>query len=334
MSARKESEFSRLRLNVSHWQETSTPWKLVITSRDDRGFRWELTDDDPLIPFDEPFWTPILHGYRMKLELQCSENSLLDIIVDGVWIDGEDSSNAESFFGDDDMEDIENTSSKYQKLARSVGLVSFQQRWKSSFCTGFLLSPDLFITNHHCMASLMQILSADIYFSPKGINKEEKPAKIQSCLVAHELLDFALYRLKKPHTNPFLKPASPTQNVRAGEELFMIQYPNGKTEKLARLKCKLFAQNVPGVDVSKFKHRCEEKKPGATRDFTHRCDCTGGSSGSPIFPLGEKYVVGLHHAGTKNTKTGYNRAVRMHDIMAYLKKHHHDLYKEIVGENL
>ena len=56
--------------------------------------------------------------------------------------------------GDPDFEkmrDLPTDSQDYQ-LGRKVGLLVIQNQFgRIAFCTGFLVGPDLFMTNHHCV---------------------------------------------------------------------------------------------------------------------------------------------------------------------------------------
>jgi hypothetical protein len=59
-----------------------------------------------------------------------------------------------------------------------------------------------------------------------------------------------------------------------------------------------------------------------TRDFAHRCDTEGGSSGAPV--LDENgLVVGIHHLGFQKNASGtcdmFNKAVNVSHLIALLK---------------
>ena len=61
---------------------------------------------------------------------------------------------------------------------------------------------------------------------------------------------------------------------------------------------------------------CAAAEPAVSQEgkLVHTCDTLGGNSGSPVFRVSDRKVVGLHHAG--NSQAGFNYAIPMARILA------------------
>ena len=88
--------------------------------------------------------------------------------------------------------------------------------------------------------------------------------------------------------------------------LFVIQHPDGKEKMVAEKDCRRSTAVVDGY--------------APDTDFTHTCDTSGGSSGSPVFDKTGR-LMGIYHFGFKEGSVlGWkeNRGVRISKILDWL----------------
>jgi hypothetical protein len=189
------------------------------------------------------------------------------------------------------------------------------------FCTGFLVTPRLMLTNQHCLSSETEAQSAELDFDFDQGPAPTLTVRVRSLVADDRDLDFALVALHEP-----MKRVPLTLAVRApanDAELVILQHPSGKIKHASIIQCSVQAMNVPGLTV-------------AATDFEHRCDTEGGSSGSPVHEKATGHVIGLHHWGKQDDGSGQNQAVKMIDVLtrlrdklATLKPQHAELKPEI-----
>jgi hypothetical protein len=151
------------------------------------------------------------------------------------------------------------------------------------YCTGFLISDDLLITNHHCPQTEKEWRSTEIFFDYDSETARPKSYRFKEFITANPELDYAIYRLNREVTDRpslLLSSAVPLD----GSQLFLIHHPGGKPKYVTKDGCLVQGLNVFGTG----------QEP---TDFGHVCDTEGGSSGSPIFDPSTSRIVGLHHLG-------------------------------------
>ena len=147
--------------------------------------------------------------------------------------------------------------------------------------TGFLIAPDLILTNHHNLFDrtgnkLSQLeVEFDYETTLTGTMRETVLAEADlTSIVAEPDGDWGIVRLAKPVGRTPLQLAKQPPKVDAW--VAIIQHPNGLTKKIA-----LHHNTVTHVDDNVVQYLT---------------DTLGGSSGSPVF--NERWeVVALHHAG-------------------------------------
>lgn len=170
-----------------------------------------------------------------------------------------------------------------RQLARSIGLlrVAFANESVKS-CTGWLISRDEIVTNHHCVDG--PIDSIDIVFD--FLDLETRSVRLEVDPIVRRSnpdIDYAILRLQSPVENRNPLPVS-ARAPEAGEPLFVIHHPAYLPLQVSRRSC----------------------RSEGTEDFTlrHSCNTLEGSSGAPVFRGGS--VVALHRA--RNEKSTYNLA--------------------------
>ena len=199
------------------------------------------------------------------------------------------------------MRDLPTDSQDYI-LGTKVGWFFVRQRnnpLRGWICTGFLVGPDLFMTNHHCIhdeEGLLPLDSARIYMDYYQELEVDRTrggitAGVSEIVKMDEGKDYALLRLDKPigETYGWLEldttitaPPDPIQSVK------LISHPSGRSKEIVR--------------------RNSEIVPVALEDFPHILfylpDSEPGSSGSPVFLRDGTGVIAIHHSGITDRQTG------------------------------
>lgn len=204
--------------------------------------------------------------------------------------------------------------------ARSVAKLSFPIGKKLATCTGFMITDNLLLTNHHCISTIDTCFATVAIF---GYQRDRSgrilPTKQYDCIavVATDItLDYSLLRmdgspgeisqwgsLKIDHLAVLV----------ASQPLYMVQHPSGEPKRVTMDNCRVSTLEAEG-SLSGFKS-----------DFGHVCDTESGSSGSPMIDR-SNHVVGLHHLGfdAKNRRwSRENRAVSINSIAVEIDRYLH-----------
>lgn len=193
--------------------------------------------------------------------------------------------------------------------ARGVGYLSLPAR--GTRCTGFVIAPDVVMSNFHCLPDAGAAVGAT--FDPTRETGTPVNRRIRyACgqwLGGDAELDFALLRCTGRPGEAFgvlgLDPRAPRQ----GEPIYVVQQ-----------NCDYYSN--PGCEPSKVLARGQVT--GVAGRLSHDADTLGGSSGSPVFGAAEHAVLALHNAGVGDDGHGRgleNRAVPMARIVPYLQAH-------------
>ena len=229
----------------------------------------------------------------------------------------------DNIIGSADFEKMRNLppdSVDYQ-LGQKVGLFVIPTRWvptRYHFCTGFLVGPDLFMTNHHCIHEEGEPLplngalifmeyywKTDIDPTRGGVS-----ARVSAVLHADAEKDYALLRLDKPIGNIYgwLQLDTTTQ-VDSSQSVKLISHNGGRSKEIVR-------RNSQIVDVP-------ADHPFARFPFglAYLADSEGGSSGSPVFLKEGNTVIGIHHsAWTRNFRPDFNAGSLMSHIVPEIQQ--------------
>lgn len=210
-----------------------------------------------------------------------------------------------------------------------VAKLLFMRDGMPRVCSGFLISNDQLMTNHHCVSDQSTCDTTIALFGYQvtadgrlAAGKQYECLDVPADKRNHDL-DFAVLtlagspgvewgRLNLAAEDPATVDPEAKDTDALG--LAIIQHPSGYPKMISVRGCG--ATQVP----------VDGRAPGS--DFAHRCDTLGGSSGSPVLDL-EGRVVGLHHYGFGDGEGqagawAENRAVRMALIRKHVETPHTD----------
>lgn len=206
---------------------------------------------------------------------------------------------------------------KVKNVLYSVGRID-RSADRRAIGTGFLVAPDLLVTNRHVLAELSygaEVLQADqavVRFKQELTSHELKTdtAKVLSVVAVHPRLDMALLRVEVVESREALP--LDEREAAENEEVAAIGYPFDD-----KARNPVFAGAI-------FQGRFGVKRAalGAVMELEadslfHDCSTLGGNSGSPIFSLRSARVVGVHCSGFFMYR---NEAVAASHLKAFMEE--------------
>jgi hypothetical protein len=135
-------------------------------------------------------------------------------------------------------------------------------------CSAFFVTPNVFMTAAHCIGSVEEAQKAIVHLPDRLVTGNDL-----KLLMADGELDFALVRATGANA-----PTTLSLGGLPGPSLVLWQFPSSNARLISVVNC-------------------AGTRTGQTALLTHRCDSTGGSSGSPIQARDDGKVVGLHTSG-------------------------------------
>jgi V8-like Glu-specific endopeptidase len=235
--------------------------------------------------------------------------------------------------------EIDNFIATLSNIELRVCRISCLSSKSTTFGTGFLVGPDLVLTNYHVVENVIEqrirsdqieclfdykqsILGAvfegtTFHVKTDGILKSSKYSQfdVQIALApnpAPDELDFALLQLAEPiGSEPIGSQGQPTPargwlalpkeapKLDVGDPCFILQHPEGGPKKLTIGKM---------TDVT----------AGGERRLRYDANTLPGSSGSPCF-TDQLELFGLHHAGDSNFNAAFNQAIPLHLVYAEIE---------------
>ena len=231
----------------------------------------------------------LLLGFSMSLI-----NSFADEVIEGT---PEFQKVPNLIFGTPDFEkmrDLPKDSQDYQ-LGTKVGWLYVPQTPNSGrrTCTGFLVGPDLFMTNRHCIysgGSLLPIVGARIYmdyYQEVSVDQTRGgiTARVKEVLRMDASKDYALLRLDTPIGNTYgwLELDTTTQ-VNSSQSVKLISHPEERSKEIVRRNSQIF-------DIPDW-----HPVYGVPFLFAYLADTVGGSSGCPVFLRDGTGVIGINHS--------------------------------------
>lgn len=232
--------------------------------------------------------------------------------------DSDEASIQETIFGEDSLWHIR-TLELALDAARAVVRVRVRSRNGVGLGTGFMISPQLMMTNHHVMPSLEKAHSAEITFNfqldLEGVEREAVTTSILhgGKFYTSEALDISVVQIT-PTSFHFAPLLLRTNRLSHSDRLAIIQHPGGHLKKISMQK------NFVAY---------------ADEDIVQYTTCTlPGSSGSPVMDASFS-VVAVHHTGgpvaEPMTQISYlrNEGTSMIAILRDLSAHAPDIHTEL-----
>jgi hypothetical protein len=200
------------------------------------------------------------------------------------------------------------SSNQIRQAASPVGDIDIPA--VGSRCTGFLISADVFLTNHHCITKRSDAVGVTVSFNHQaGVAKASIEKFDCSTFIGNdEELDFALLKCAGSPGLKYGIAQLDGRELSPSESIYVVQQ---NCDYYSDASCDWTKKYAVGkvVDVAD--------------EITHDADTLGGSSGSPVFSLNSHKVVALHHAGLANLGRGRgseNYAVPMSRITDRLER--------------
>ncbi len=187
--------------------------------------------------------------------------------------------------------------------ARAVAQLEFGPRERTMIGTGFMVSAELLLTNHHVFPTLELARDARVLFDFEDDERgrQRSPsvflARPDRFYLANERLDFALVAVDQAPGHPRRWGSIPLRHapdaITANSRVSIVQHPAGRRKEVV----------VNGNRITKVTDLA----------IHYLADTEGGSSGSPVFNQRWE-LVALHHAGGARDNVG----VRVDRILKYL----------------
>ena len=167
-------------------------------------------------------------------------------------------------------------------------------------CTGFLVGPDLFMTNHHCIHDdfgLLPLENAAIlmdYYQDRDVDPRRGgvTARVSEIVRMDALKDYALLRLDKAIGNIYgWLELDSTTPVDFNQSVKLISHPDGRSKEIVRRNTEIVELPTTLTDNFPFL-------------LAYLADSEPGSSGSPVFLRDGTGVIAIHHSGWSSRATG------------------------------
>ena len=184
--------------------------------------------------------------------------------------------------------------------------------------TGFLIAPDLLVTNRHVVSLLsngtdeLDAGVATVAFHQEYGRSDPPDATvaIDRVVAVHPQLDMALLGVGGSGRQPL--PAL-VRDVVAGERVVVVGYPQKDTARNP-----IFAESVYNGRYGVKRAALGEVIDVAGLQFWHDCSTLGGNSGSPVLSLTDRKVVGIHFSGFFMYR---NQAVASSSLMEFVEEY-------------
>jgi S1-C subfamily serine protease len=166
--------------------------------------------------------------------------------------------------------------------------------------TGFLISPELFLTNHHVVTQLsggtdvINLGDAEIRFVQEYNSPDEAAVDVVEVHQFHEEEDAAILRLAPAKLLAERKPLAWSNRIpNESDHITVVGYPFPDSTRNPLFMDQIFGGNKLGV-----KRLAPGEVIGARKGAVyHDCSTLGGNSGSPLVDMTTGAVVGLHRDG-------------------------------------
>lgn len=197
--------------------------------------------------------------------------------------------------------------------SRAVALLSFIDQTETISCTGFLVAPDIVLTNEHCVRTDAACASLTAVFGYEADGNGRLGQGPQSSCIGFDPdwsnydADVTAIRIAPPPGDEYPPLTLPDEPVEPPSEgLFIVQHPG------------VVPKHVSFIDCAHHTWPVDGRASGT--DFSHTCDTAKGSSGAPVFDLAGN-LVGIHHFGFQEVPNDHwteNRGVRIAPITQWM----------------
>jgi V8-like Glu-specific endopeptidase len=294
----------------------SADWRIVV--RDLAGAEVESFVGGSAHVAAGAFWTGEVKGRGAEIELRSDAGADgLEIAIDR-YASLVVKSFPQAITGVDQRLAIGKASAEIQGWGKPIARLRFVNAMGQFFCTGFLVTPALLMTNQHCLSSQEEALSALVDFDYDDFSAQPRPLRVSKLEATSEPLDYSVVRLARP---PSPGPGVVKIGTVAAQDqaLVIVEHPAGEPKQASIDDCKVSGIALVGVGTD-------------TTDFGHLCDTLGGSSGSPVFSRQDGTVVGLHHLGFRTDSANpVNQAVHIGRVLDDLAQRAPALRAEIAA---
>ncbi|WP_439366018.1 trypsin-like serine peptidase [Bradyrhizobium sp. DASA03005] len=300
-----------IKLRLDHISGANVPLGAIVVIRDASNNEVARYAGAELVK-ERRIWTPLIKGTSAQVEVagQPQAGAEFRVLIGAVASNVPPLKPTLNIVRDFDLENIEYIRVNQPEMfvaSRPVAKISFVSSEGPAACTGFMVTDDWMLTNHHCINTDEICKSADVIF---GFNKSDSPLgdEMQKCLRLvdnDEDLDAALIEVAGSPGKRWgflsFSDSIPTLN----EAAVVVQHPAGFPKFVSRIDCVVSTMPADGVKI------------GKESDFGHSCDTMDGSSGSPVLRRADLKVMGLHHWGFVDQVEKWsaeNRAVQIRFI--------------------
>lgn len=319
-----EVSFLRLHIFLRQRADNGASWYLLVKDAAQREIERLTPESFYGQPPDAHVWTDIIDGREVFVELWSDLNPVdLKLEIDRVNYEFESPGPRAITTGVNSMQALleftPQRDHRYYNFSLPIVFIRFVKvsDGTDSNCTGFLLTPELLITNQHCISEDWQLSSARVEFNYEPSPPRKETFKIREIVMQDGPLDFTLLRLKRPATGwSTVKIGDNPQQV--GQRLVLIGHPSKSYKTISVVDCTV-------------EHLRPPDRPNRLDDFYHLCDTEGGESGSPVFDEATGRVVGLHYYGiTGTSNNGRNLAVNIKAVLEKIRLKDEVIYNQIL----
>lgn len=213
--------------------------------------------------------------------------------------------------GDVDWVEVTDLPMVQAARANSTAIADIKLPMVNSRCTGFLITDNIIMTNHHCVPTKVYARGITAVFNNvEGVREsEQRKFNCSKFLASNKQLDFALIKCQGLPGKVYGVAKLEMRPAKKSESIYVIQqncdyYTKADCDWTKKVSAGNIVRNING-------------------EYEHNADTLGGSSGSPVFSAVTNNVIGLHHAGAGGVGTGRgyaNFAVPMYKIIEYMNR--------------
>jgi hypothetical protein len=210
-----------------------------------------------------------------------------------------------------DLNTKTNAPARVIKLKNGVGRLSVHE--KGLYCSAFLISKNLILTNYHCLPHTEGFKDIEVTFNyEKGEAWQDSTYLCDELIADSSIIDYGILKCEgRPGERfPILKLAEDDSHIRILRKAFIIHH---NCDFINAPDCLPFKKLSPGRILSQNSF-----------EVTHNADTLAGSSGSPLILAKKLKVIGIHNSGDEgeNGRGKRNYAVPISRILKDLEENH------------